>query len=125
VIRRCPTAGAPLYAQRGFTLVEVMVTVVILVLGLTALALFFGGTARCAAHTERLAAATELAQAKIEGLLQQTYTTMASGNDTVGPYRRTWTVSNSVASAAIAVTLQWTELGGHRRSVTVKTLRTD
>ena len=118
------------YSQRpsarhlaGFTLAEVMVAMFILMGAVLAGTFFFSAMARSAAFTGSIVQATELAQDKLEELLEQTKGTMAAGNDTIDGYDRTWTLSNSTDLTVLEVTVDWDVLDGHTRSVSLDTLR--
>ena len=109
--------------RRGFTLAEVLIALMLVVVGLTSLSLFFGTVTRGAAFTDHVAAADQLAQAKIEQLLAATYNTMTSGNDQSGVFRRAWTVTRGSGLSTILVRVTWTELGAGTRSVSLRSVR--
>lgn len=101
-----------------------MFAIVLAVMAIVAATMFFSSVSRAAAHTERMAAAAELAQARIESLLQLTYGRMSNGSDRVGDYRRVWQATPGASQAQIQVLVSWPELGGNSRTVTVRTIRT-
>ena len=111
------------HSCEGFTLGEVMVSLLLVVLAILSATLFFGTISRAADFTEKVTTGSELAQAKIEELIEGTYPSMASGEDTVPPYRRVWSVTNTSGMAEITVRAEWQDIGGHRRSVVLRTLR--
>jgi type II secretory pathway pseudopilin PulG len=107
----------------AFTLVAVMVAFAILVAAVTSAVIFFGSIGRAAALTESVAGGTQLAQAKIEDLLQQTYESMAGGSDSVDSFSRTWTVSDTGSRVDISVTVLWQDIGGNSHTVQLHTAR--
>ncbi len=100
-----------------------MVALFILTGGMIAAAMFFGSMARAARFTDSAIAATALAQAKIEDLLEQTYTSMINGSDVSTLYSRTWTIVHTNNLACIGVTVGWTDAGGKTNTMTLNTVR--
>ncbi|MBL7115028.1 MAG: prepilin-type N-terminal cleavage/methylation domain-containing protein [Kiritimatiellae bacterium] len=113
----------PAMSSAGFTLAEIMVAMFILTGAVLSGTFFFASMARSAAFTGHVAQATELAQDKLEELLEQTKGTMAAGNDTIDGFDRTWTLSNNTDFAVLEVTVDWNSLDGKTRSVSLDTLR--
>jgi prepilin-type N-terminal cleavage/methylation domain-containing protein len=113
----------PARSSAGFTLAEVMVAMFILTGAVLSGTFFFASMARSAAFTGRVAQATELAQDKLEELLEQTKGTMAAGNDTMDGFDRTWTLSNNTDFTVLEVIVDWDSLDGNTRSVSLDTLR--
>lgn len=109
--------------RAGLTLVEVMVAFAILVAAVTSAVMFFGSIGRAAALTERLAAGMQLAQAKIEDLLQEPYGSMASGSDTVDGFSRSWVLSDESSRVDIDVTVLWQDIAGNSHTVQLHTAR--
>jgi hypothetical protein len=75
-------------------------------------------------YSFRTAEATSLAAAKIEALQQAGYAGMASGEDAVSGYTRTWTVTPGPASNTkqISVVITWTGIDGATHSRSLVTL---
>ena len=100
-----------------------MVALFILVGGMIAAAMFFASMARAARFTDSAIAATGLAQARVESLLEQTYTTMTGGSDTSNVYTRSWSVYRTNNLAYITVTVDWNDAGGNMNAMTLNTVR--
>ncbi len=83
--------------ERGFTIVEVLVAVLILSVGLLALAGTAGLVTRMIGQGDRYTEAATLANRQMETLRSQTCASMVGGSTTVGRFRVSWTVT-SVAS---------------------------
>jgi len=100
--------------QRGFTLIEVMVTIFILVVGLLGLYSTVVGVIQGNAHSKNISTATTLAQDKVEALRNQSYASLSSGSDSSSIFTRTWTVSGdspAVGLATVVVSVGWTWKG--------------
>jgi prepilin-type N-terminal cleavage/methylation domain-containing protein len=98
----------------GFTLIEVMVTIFVLVVGLLGLYTTIVGVIQGDAHSRNLTTATTLAQDKVEALRNQSYASLSSGSDSSSIFTRTWTVSGdspAVGLATVEVTVGWTWKG--------------
>lgn len=90
-------------ARAGFTLVEVLVALVVLTVGVLALA---GATAVAVRQVILADVTTERAaalQSVIEGLRARPYDSVTAGFDTVGTFRATWTVSSTQRSKVISI----------------------
>ena len=108
----------------GFTLIEVMVTIFVLVVGLLGLYTTIVGVIQGDAHSRNLTTATTLAQDKIEALRNQSYDSLSSGSDSSSIFTRTWTVSGdspAAGLATVAVSVGWT-WKGTAHNVTMNTV---
>lgn len=114
------TAGTRL---QGFTLAEVMVSVFILMAAVLSGTFLFASLARSTSFTAGVAQATELAQDKLEELLEQPYGHMGEGSDVADDFRRSWSFSNETDFVAIRVTVDWDVLEGNTRAVSLATIR--
>jgi type IV pilus assembly protein PilV len=113
----------------GFTVVEVMVAVLLIGVGLMALASVSTSVTRANAQSSALTVAGGLAQERIETLRSAPYASIASGGDERDldrvTYRRTWNVADDqprVGLKTILVTVTWTSRGVARRT-TLATIR--
>jgi prepilin-type N-terminal cleavage/methylation domain-containing protein len=120
------TAKSPTVTDRGsgFTLVEVMIALFLVVLGLTSAAMFFGSMSRAALFTEHTVTATGLAQAKLEELVELPYSSMLSGEDSVLAFHRNWDITPDASWTVIEAHVSWLEISGHTQTVALTTIRT-
>ncbi|MBI5709886.1 MAG: type II secretion system protein [Candidatus Eisenbacteria bacterium] len=128
------TARPPSASQRGTTLVELMIALVVLTLGILAVGQLFPAGSRGQLKDRMTTAANYYAQEQIEQLRSASWsdpglapgTHPASGYDTLGTggqWRRTYVVSSLPAPLdnlkRVDVTVSWTFMGS--RSVTTTT----
>ena len=96
-------SGARRGARAGFTLVEVLVALVVLTVGVLALA---GATAVAVRQVILADVTTERAaalQSVVEMLRARPYDSLSAGSDTVGTFRATWTVSSTQRSTVLSI----------------------
>lgn len=117
-------AGRDGWGRRaGFTLVEIMVALCILLFGLLAIGGMQVSAIRGNAHARQLTQATALAQAKLEELMLRPMNhgdLVAGVHSAVAPpgFTLSWNVSDSTPLAAtktVVVTVTWQEGGQSRR----------
>lgn len=104
----------PIKNNSGFTLVEVLIAAVLIVIGLVGMAVLSGEVVQRDSRSEKSSIATTLAQEKVEDLKNQALNAALentdSGNDTVDTiYTRTWTITNGGEGnlTQVAVTVTW------------------
>ncbi len=119
--------------SRGFTLLEVMITVVILAIGLLGLASLQVMAIKGNSFGQQMTVASTLAQNQLEQL-RRTTGTLVNGNDTVTDqngvaYTRTWTVTPNVpqtGASTVIITITWTGPTGQgaeaTRSINIRTI---
>ena len=114
------------HRRNGFTLVEILVAVFVLVVGILGVISVSTTVINGNAFGKRITTATTLAQDKIEELKGTDYTSITSGGpETQQPiYTRTWTVTTDLPAAGmktieVAVAFPWK---GTAHNVTLKTL---
>jgi len=96
--------------NEGMTLLEVMVAVIISAAMLTAIAALLVGAARINAISRDQRNAATLAEQKIEDMRRTSWFGLQSGSDTVGKFRREWTVeivAGEVRIKDIKVKISW------------------
>jgi prepilin-type N-terminal cleavage/methylation domain-containing protein len=117
--------------QRGFTLIEILIALVIKVLGLSAIAAMFVANAQGTSYARHATEASVLGEDQLELMLTTPSANLASGFDQVdehglpvasGGYTRVWSVAWDVDLARIAVTVTWRE-GDSDREMIFRTLR--
>ena len=118
---------------RGFTLLEVMITAVILAIGLLGLAGLQIVAIKGNSFGQQMTVASTLAQNQLE-MLRESAGALSNGNDTVTDqngitYTRTWTVTANAPQASmdtVNMTVSWTGPNGSGseaiRSITIKTI---
>jgi Tfp pilus assembly protein PilV len=107
----------------GFSLLDVLVGMVILALALFSALALASNNARLVSANQNVAAASLLAQNKMEELRNATYASLATGADTGtltpqgasgGIFSRSWTVTNNSPMAGmktVVVTVSWSQWG--------------
>jgi prepilin-type N-terminal cleavage/methylation domain-containing protein len=114
--------------QRGFTLLETFVALVILGFALAGLAMLMIGNVETGREARRMTAAGALAQKKLEDLRAVGYASAASSGTAeslaetgattgVTLFSRTWTVANGATAGTkdLTVAVAWTDnLGSHQ-----------
>lgn len=117
--------------QRGFTLIEILIALVITVLGLSAIAAMFVANAQGTSYARHATEASVLAEDQLELMLTTPSASLTSGFDQVdehgqpvasGGYSRVWSVTWDGDLARIAVTVTWLE-GDSNREMVFRTLR--
>lgn len=110
----------------GFTLVEVVVAIVILSVGVVAVAGTFGSSARMVGQGWRFTRAAAIASQRIETLRRQANSTsprctaLAGGTQTSGNITQTWTVTPNGSLRNISVIVRMPRA----RAASVDTVRT-
>lgn len=117
-------------AYSGFTLLEVLITLVILCVGMLALASLQVMAIRGNSFGQQMTVASMVAQSKLEELREMDFDTVASGTDSCADdangilYTRQWTVQNDIPQPdmkTVRVTVTWTGCEASR-SVAVSTI---
>jgi type IV pilus modification protein PilV len=122
------------HSERGFTLLEVLVTIVILTIGLLGTAGLTTGVIRGNAYSKNITSATAIAQAQLDAAKSYGYTNVTTTNfpssaTTVNmsgnSFTRTTTITNDSPASnmkTIAVQVAWNESGGTSRTITLSTI---
>ncbi|MBN1676386.1 MAG: prepilin-type N-terminal cleavage/methylation domain-containing protein [Kiritimatiellae bacterium] len=108
-------------ARSAFTLPEVMIALAILVLVIFSVTGFLGWLCRAVSFAENMTRGTALAQEKLEELVGQDYAAITGGTDSVARFTRTWTVTESGGLKRIGVTVNWQNVQGAARHLSVAT----
>ncbi len=99
---------------RGFTLVELVVAVLVLTVGVLALAGTAAAVTRMVGWGQRLSGSAIAAQSRLEALRAGGCGSLGSGRDSVGPYRLQWSVTEAGSLRTIALTVDYPDGRGDR-----------
>lgn len=110
----------PSSRQRGFSILEVLITLVVLAGGLLAIGGLYGKIMNGSAAAKERNEAVVLAEKKLEELRYALYASIASGSDSVNAttgsggsanFSRSWSVTSSASPAykTVTVTVSWTD----------------
>ena len=111
-------------ANRGFTLLEVLMAIVISAVVLSFLGLSLIAATRTNTTAENRNRATDLAEEKIEDLRRLAFDDVVAGSDSTGDFSRVWTVTDNMGkprSKEIEVTVSWKGSKGNTKSVVFNT----
>lgn len=124
--------------QRGLSLIEILIALLILAAGVIALAKYQGDMVRNRAEVNQQNYAMELAQDKIENLRhyevitttagKKAYDDIVNGTSSVvgvsATYTLTWTVTDNVSPPykTVRVTVTWTDSTNTSRTITLDTV---
>jgi len=110
---RRPSAGR-LAPECGFTLIELMVTIIVLTIGLLAMAGTSAVISRQIGGGAQMALAANAAQARFERLRSEDCASLSSGSATERGISEAWTVTPKSRSVEVADTVSFTTLRGDR-----------
>ncbi len=115
--------------QKGFTLLEVLVTMAILSVGILGVLSMQFAAMNANSYTSGLTEATNYAGDKMEKLLNASYASLVDGSDTEDEYTITWDVTEpGVAGTdntkSVLLTVSWTEKT-QPRSVAMRSIKVD
>jgi len=117
------SAGRAFRARRGFALIEMMITMMILSVGLLALSSYSATMSRQMREGGGMVQASSLARARFEKLRSQRCQTLVAGTTTAttGVVTETWTVTPVPRAVTVSNSVSF-PTGRTRRSVTFQTL---
>lgn len=98
--------------ERGFTIVEVLIAVLVLTVGLLGLASTAGYVTRMVAQGDRYTEAATMASRRFEILRSKGCASMSDSTATYGQYKVQWTVTSIVSGKARSVQLTVTSPTG-------------
>jgi type IV pilus assembly protein PilV len=119
--------------QRGFTLVEVLVALLILGIGLVGILGLHRNAATASGYSRRATEAAILAEDKFEELRTVPVTSISGDYDIVdasgadsdeGPFHREWQMDWSGSLATLTVIVSWSEPDG-QHAITFRTVRSE
>lgn len=110
-------------SQSGFTLVEVIVSGMLIALVIAGVHGLVQSVLRAAHLAAQTTTATEMAQQKLETLLTTNYNSVASGADATTVFQRNWTVTAGANDTKnIRVDVSWRDTRGRSHSVTLSSM---
>jgi len=99
-----------LQTQRGFSLIEVMIALVLFAVGLLAFAGLEVVALRNSTYSKEYGKSNTYAQQKVEEMKGTAWTSVSAGSDTLeGKFTRTWTVTTTEDVKKVAVTVAWVD----------------
>ena len=108
--------------KKGFTLVEVMIALFVLVVVLMGMAGYVATIMKVASQSKQTSVASSMIQDKMEALRNIPFAVLASGNDSVNAqgmtYQRQWTISQSGNIKTVDITVSYN--GKNLQAATVR-----
>lgn len=93
--------------KKGFSLVEVLISLFLLALALGAISSTFASSTKLLIHTFDHEKATMLAAEQLDTLEAGDFDTLASSSDVEGSYQLQWIVSGDTESKTITLSVSW------------------
>ena len=100
--------------RRGFTVIEMTVSLVVLTVGLLGMAANSAVIGRQVRTSHKMTQASNLAQARFETLRSAPCTTLAGGNQTVGEIVEIWTRTNGTRVVEVTDTVKFNTRNGQQ-----------
>jgi type IV pilus assembly protein PilV len=121
--------------QRGFTLIEVLIALLILLVGMAGVLSLQLTSMKATSFSRHATEASSLAEDKVEDLRTVPLTSprFASGTDQVdsrgvadpdGLYTRSWTITPGAETTIITVSVSWSERGNEPYTISMADMRT-
>jgi prepilin-type N-terminal cleavage/methylation domain-containing protein len=119
--------------RRGFTLLEIMITILLLTVALLGMAALTATVVKGNSYSKQVTTATMLAKDKMEQLKNTTVSSLTGGTDyatidstiqgssTGAFYTRTWSITSGTTTTTVTVVVQWV-WEGKARSTTISTI---
>lgn len=120
-------------AQRGFTMIELLVALTVMLIGLSGVLSVQLVSSQASSYSRHAGEAAVLAEAKMEEMRTTSIANLVAGSDTVdaqgnaaanGIFTRSWTISWNSNVATVTLTVSWLEQGSETHSITYRTQRT-
>jgi prepilin-type N-terminal cleavage/methylation domain-containing protein len=119
--------------QDGFSLIELMIALTVLIIGVTGIMTLQTSSMQASAYSRHATEASVLAEDWMETLRTIPIAGLANGNekvnaqgfpDAAGLFTRTWTVVNDGTNLQLTITASWLERGNEAHAITYRTTRT-
>ena len=128
-------AGAAKDGERGFSLIEVLIALLVLMVGMAGILSLQLTSMKATSFSRHATEASSLVEDKVEDMRTVALTSarFASGTDQVdargvadanGIYTRTWTITPGTETTVVSVSVTWTERGGDPYTITMADMRT-
>ncbi len=111
--------------REGFTLVELMLSVFIILISVAALSSAIFWVAYTTGDTNTSVTGIQIAQAKFEELLSSDFSDIADGSEAIDPYTIDWTVVDNDNEKEIEVIVRWTDSKNRARELILQTIATE
>jgi prepilin-type N-terminal cleavage/methylation domain-containing protein len=109
-----------LRTEKGFTLIEVMIAIVLFAIGLLAFAGLEVVALRNSTYAKEYGKANTYAQQKVEEMKGTDWTSVSTGSDTLeGKFTRTWGVTGDIKT--LGVTVSWVDPSYGTKQVNLQT----
>ena len=112
--------------QRAFTLLEVMVSVAVIAILVSAATYSFIAIGQIRAQSHHMSVASLWAQDKLEEYKASAYGGIADGNEADGEYMKTWSSGGYIGSSSVVtVTVTYPSSSSAMNSVVLTTIKAD
>jgi Tfp pilus assembly protein PilV len=98
-------------SKKGFTLPEVVITGLLMVMVMLPITRLAYSVARSTRYARDVGTAIAIGQEQLEQLADLAYTEIADGSTTVDGFAVSWTVTEADLSKVVRMTIQWSILG--------------
>ena len=126
------TPGARRRGEQGFTVVEVLIALLVLLIGMAGMLSLQLTAMKATGFSRHATEASILAEDRMEYLRTAPIASLADSSDQVDArgvpddtalYTRTWTITPGTDTTTITVSVSWLEQGGEPYTITMSTLR--
>lgn len=125
----------PRQGERGFTLIEVLIALLVLMIGMAGILSLQLTSMKATAFSRHATEASSLAEDKVEDLrtVPLDSARFVNGTDIVdsrgvadanGLYTRTWTITPGAETTIVTVSVSWTERGAEPYTISMADMRT-
>jgi prepilin-type N-terminal cleavage/methylation domain-containing protein len=109
-------------SDRGFSLTEVMIAMVVLTVGVLGLAASAAQVTRMTGQGGRFSGSAAVAESRLEQLRAGGCAGLAAGSATTGKYSESWTVTTAGLLRVVTVTVTYNDVGRQRNDDFISTI---
>jgi prepilin-type N-terminal cleavage/methylation domain-containing protein len=109
-------------SERGFSLVEVMIAIVVLTVGVLGLAASAAQVTRMTGQGGRFSGSAAVAESRFEQLRADGCDDIADGSASTGKYSESWRVTSSGLLRVVTVTVTYNDVGRTRNDAFISTI---